>query len=180
MRMSVASRITSGALVFLLFVSCAHKVIHKDLTDEKLLFPDGRYFHHVYLTLSPSVSMPKKKFDFDGILEIKPETIKLIGLSPLGTSLLRITEDRKTGKVDIDVFFPVLKKLQNSILEYYSVVQMMIKTSRNPRSTELKIPLAKETAVLQFETFDKNHFPEKIVVQHPKFSLIIEMRGYEI
>ena len=168
------------ACLILFLSSCSQRIIRSDLSHQDLMFPLGRYFHHVKLAIQTTPGTPLKEFSFNGVFQIRAESITIVALSPFGTTIMRINEDRKTGKIDIHIYYPPLEKFETPIREYYGVFRALLISAKDPHPATMKIALANATAELHVDQFDKNQIPEKIHVDHPKFALQIEVTGYEL
>lgn len=82
-------------IVFLLFnlsiLSCSHfdKKKPSSPTRERL-FPNGKYIQEVHIRMSLPERKEKENFHFQAVVNVQPEHLLVIGLSPLGITLFRL------------------------------------------------------------------------------------------
>lgn len=166
--------------------------------DREQLFPNGTYKHNVRLELeqAPNPEKPdEKRFDLKGLAQVQPEMIKVVGLSPFGTTLFKITENRATGEINVETYVDSLKRVESKIRDYYSVLRhMMIAPMKPGKRGAMKLAKANsdglpevvdlktrdESATLKFENYDKNKIPQRIQITHPRFKVDVEVAGYEV
>ena len=87
-------------LLVLLFLSaCATKPVPLPAGPRTLLFPFGTYQHLVQLKLAKAPPKGPQSFDFRGVFVFQKERMKLVALTPFGTTLFRAEEDFKTGEI---------------------------------------------------------------------------------
>lgn len=165
--------------ILLLFLfGCVHKSVKQDLSTRNLMFPYGSYQHFVKVEI-PQQGREPKTFEFRGVVQIGADEIKVVGLSPLNSTLFRLTEDRKTQVLKVDLFVEQLKKQEGQIRNFYSVIKDMMLTPID-QNKEKPISTPYGPATVKFESFDKNQIPTMVHVVGEKFKIDVEVLGYEI
>ncbi len=175
--------------------ACSSRKIRSEMTRNEMLFPLGTYQHQVRITTAAGPNRASKEFSFSGVVRTSKEEIKIAALSPFGTTLLKIQEDRTTGKVTYESYLESFKKYESKFQDYYSILRLMLISPESPASEDhlrilkrnpLHLPDEAETtdlnpnAIFSFRKYDENKIPEEVVIQHPKFSVTVRVTGYEI
>ena len=198
MKLRAAATLSILAVLVGILPACAPKKI-KMISQggtRVLLFPNGVYKHDVGLTMGKTETSEEKKFDFTGIVKVNAEQIQLVGLSYFGTTVFKITENRKTGEIKTDVFVEQMKKYESKIPEYYSTLRLFLIASL-PLETHARqltwskidgrgFPVEARTvdyeknAVFRFKNYDFNSIPTEISIEHPNFTVQIKVRDYDL
>jgi hypothetical protein len=167
-------------LVLFILMSCSTAKKERSSLSGESIFPNGVYQHDVKLDFKME-GAKGKSFSFKGVASIGDKEIKIIALSPFGTTLSKIQEDRATGKVTCDIYYPQMKAFEDKLLHYYSI----FKEALSVKKIDGKLPerveySAKEKALFLFRKYDKNNIPEEIKVQGQKFEALIKVVGYDL
>ena len=166
-----------AGLALLLAGSCAEKRIVSGPIDRTRLFPPGVYHQSVRI----SIPSQNKSFRLEGVVAIRPETIRLFALSSFGTTVFRIQDDLARNEVATEIYVDDLKKHEKSIREFYGVVRvLLISFPRESAKEPYRVTIGREIASLEIKEFDQNGIPERILITHPRFSADIRVTGYEI
>jgi hypothetical protein len=183
--------LTFGIGAAVLGCSTPSKHVSADPTRDVLLFPYGNYIHQVKLFL-PGVPDPSKRnFEFRGAVKIAAETIHTVVLSPIGTTILTLTEDRATGKVDIKVFVDSLKTYAGNLTEYYASLRVILTMLRHPvgndvtldahgRPVRMKKTVGDRPTQFFFAGYDEHEIPTSLHIENEKFTVDVKVAGYEI
>lgn len=137
-----------------------------------MLFPEGRYTHRVQIHLPT-----QKNYEFDSIVAVSPETIKVVGLGFLNATAFRLTENRTDGKVEVEIFYEPMKKYERRLRQFYSHLRAMLllEWKGSPTDTvELK------GFKIHFKEYDEHQIPQRIQILRPEFTVEVEVVGYEI
>lgn len=205
--MKLAAHLTLSILVAALsIIGCASKKTVRDRSAKReMLFPYGSYQHDVDLTIqipsSPAddrETRPPKKVHFRGVVKLGADLISMVALSPMNTTLFRIHEDRKTGKIESEIYIDSLKKMQTQMLNYYVLIRKILTTPLSDNSTanvqmtklasgpgaglpeRMSVMTDAGQAQVQFSGYDSNRVPDRITVENPKFHLDVKVVGYEL
>lgn len=184
-------------LLFVLLCSCAsQKIISQNVSRERL-FPDGVYQHQVKLTIVKTDHSDEKSFSFSGIVKLDPAQVQVVVLSHFGTTVAKMIENRKSGEFKTEIYIDAMKKFEPKMKDYYSILRLLllakssspeknekglkwVKTDETGFPTELITEGLDQNATFYVTKFDKNHYPEEMKIVHPKFSVEIQVSGYEI
>jgi len=112
-------------LLLALLVGCSTTPVSE--TTSKFLFPPGVYEQRITLTPSAPNRNPQA---FGGILSIKKEKIEVVGLSPFGTTVFHIQEELPSKKISLNIYVAELKRFENRIRDYYSVMRKILMAPR--------------------------------------------------
>jgi len=187
-------------LVFAMLVAgCASKTISNASVVRRQLFPNGTYQHDVDLTVEKPIL---RAMHFHGVVKISDAEINLVALSPLSSTLFRISENRKTGQIDTEIYIESLKKLKSLMTDFYALIRFILTVpldaEKDPdkhfefRATtinegpnrglldQLSIQTTAGEARVEFRSYDENQIPDLISVNNPKFKLMIKVSGYDI
>ena len=180
-------------LPFLLLVACASPLKHVSSDPEAgaLLFPLGSYIHEVKLSIPTNPDPSKRTFEFRGAVRIGEEQIRIVVLSPVGTTLLRMSEDRRTGKVTTENFVPQLKPYEPKLSAYYASLRVLLTTLRHQTGSGLSLdpkgrPLALEEPVASrptkftFADYDEHQIPTHLKIESEAFYVDVKVTGYEL
>jgi hypothetical protein len=191
-------RLLSAILMVLSATACSSRKIRPEAMSHgphSLLFPYGTYQHQVRIKTAQSESTESKEFAFNGIVKTNDEWIKIASLSPLGTTLVRIQENRRTNHVDFVSYVETFKKYESKFIEYYEVLKELLLAPENPTRgdrfqikkknpdgtlAEVETLDLEQNAVFLFKKYDEHQIPEEIQVRHPKFTIEIKVSGYDI
>ena len=196
------TRLAAAAALLLslspVFTGCASKQIVSESVARTRLFPNGVYRHKVRLTIASHGDVPEKKFDFDGVVRISDDAIRVVVLSFFGTTLVKINDDLKKGEVTSEVFIEPMKKFEPKLREYYSVLKLVLispathagesantpvvwnKVNEKGLPLELKTTADSKDVEFLFNSYDKSDIPESVLVKHPSFTADIQVTGYEL
>lgn len=174
-------------------VSCASpQRVHGAVSHERV-FPYGNYRHDVSLSISMANGQTRQ-FNFIGIVQLKPETTQIVGLSSFGTTVFKLTEDLRTSDVEVKIYVEEMKHSEPRIRDYYGVLREILNSPLNPSSSRLKwlntntkgYPIEMETVGLADKTllkiirFDPNDVPVEFSMDSQKFHISVKVTEYEI
>lgn len=175
------------------FFGCASPAKHTGIDPEKsaLLFPNGNYVHQVNLNIPSNPDPSKRKFEFRGAVKIAPETIRIVVLSPVGTTLFKMTEDRATGKLTVENYVSQLKPYESRLADYYASLRVLLTTARHPTGSGFRLdergrPTSLETTVdgrptkFAFAAYDEHQIPTELRVESATFQVDVKVLGYEL
>lgn len=157
-------------------LSCSSRNIRPPSLSQNLLFPLGTYQHKVNITTSPTPEHKSQNFSFTGVVQISLERIQVVGLSPFGATLFKLTEERSSEKLMFDSFIDAFKGHEAKFQEYYPALKHLLTAPHNFSSTSKSMPNTHFT----IKSYDKNGIPERIEIQDSKFSIDIRVTGYDI
>jgi hypothetical protein len=176
--------------------SCASAtVVHGEVGRDKL-FPYGTYKHEVKLVLPAHGEAPEKKFEFSGIVQLKPDAVHVVVFSFLGTTAFKIDEDLKTGEIRTAIYVAQMKKFEPRLKEYYGILRELliagatppvdgarlrwVKTDDQGRPIEMRTVGLEKNAIFKLLDFDANRIPARFLIEHPGFSVEVRVKSYEI
>jgi len=154
--------------------SCASSkyTAHSPVSGDQV-FAYGAYRHRVSVTIFGANAAGNRSIDLDGIVRLSGDMVRLVALSPVGTTLYRVTDDRKTGHVEAMVYAEELKPIEDRLREYYVLLRNVL-TARS----EEEWGAAPELRVV-VEGRDSNGHPQRFTIEHAMFRASIEVTGYE-
>jgi hypothetical protein len=138
-----------------------------------LVFPFGTYKHEI--SLKPT---GQDERTFSGVVQIKEETVTVIGLSHFGSTLFRVKEDRKAAKTDVEIYYEPFKKYEDKVREFYKVIHGFIVLK--PGAKEFTLNIEGKKVLIKFEDYDEHEIPGKILITHPNFSVAVKVVGYDV
>lgn len=181
------------ALVAFTLAGCAAptKKVGVDPERSVFLFPYGNYVHQVKLSIPANPDPSKRKFEFRGAVKIAEDAIRIVVLSPVGTTLFKISEDRNTGKISVENFVSQLKPYESKLADYYASLRILLTTRRHPEGKGIALdstgrPLALETLVADrltkftFADYDEHQIPTALRVESDSFNVEVKVLGYEL
>jgi hypothetical protein len=185
-----------SALAPVFLISCASSKIVSDSTDHRKLFPFGVYKHEVKLVLPARGEAPEKKFEFSGIVQLKPDAVHVVVFSFLGTTAFKINEDLKTGEIKTEIYVAQMKRFEPRLKEYYALLREVLIADATPpgagahlkwthtnekgQPTEMRTVGLDKDAVFKLEDFDANGIPGKFLIEHANFLVEVQVQSYEI
>lgn len=193
------NKIVALLLLFLfsaILSSCASsKVVHGPVGHEKL-FPYGTYKHEVKLVLPAHGAAPEKKFEFSGLVQLKPDVVHVVVFSFLGTTAFKINEDLKTGEIQTEIYVAQMKRFEPRLKEYYGILREVLIAGAEPPAdgsrlqwihtnekglpTEMRTVGLDKNATFKLHDFDSNGIPGEFLIEHPDFSVQVQVKSYEI
>lgn len=170
------------------------KTVRATLVGRALLFPYGVYRHRIHVVLARQPASGPREFSFRGLAQIRDDVIRVAVLSPFNTTLMRLTEDRRTGVITTESYSGAFSKLEPRIREYYSTLRQLLTlplppagpgltvTSRTPDGfpLEMRADQAAGESVFRFSDYDGRRLPGRIEITNPRFTVTIEVSAYEI
>lgn len=184
---------TRLAVLFLVLSACAGPVkkVTEDPSRSAFLFPHGNYVHQVKLNIPTNPDPSKRKFEFRGAVKIAADAIRIVVLSPVGTTLFKMSEDRKTGKITVENFVSQLKPYEAKLADYYSSLRILLTTLRHPegkgitldsegRPLRLDAVVAERPTKFTFAEYDEHQIPTTLRVESDAFSVDVKVVGYEL
>ena len=160
-------------LSLILLAGCAsHQKKFTPEASRTLLFPNGTY-HHAITLETPD----KKTRTFSGVVRLNETSIKVVGLSPLNSTIFRIEENRTNGEITTKVYHDAFKKFEARLLDFYIPLRAMMlqKMGTGTPPSEMETKGIK----ILFSDYDENKVPAHIEIRHPKFIVKVEVTGYE-
>jgi hypothetical protein len=176
----------------LMFGGCTTVPKVMNLQSRQSLFPEGIYEHKVELTFSSKAG--QKRQSFHGIVQLSLESLQFNALSPFGTTVFRLTENRKTGDIQFENFVSDLAPFETQIRLFYSLVRAVLTAPFEIKPSEtlsvlakddqglprrLQIHALKSSAVVELQKYDEQKIPREIHVQHEQFQIQIEVVSYD-
>lgn len=170
------------------------KIMRSSEASRGLLFPYGVYRHQVRVELSRQPASGPREFGFRGLAQIRSDVIRIAVLSPFNTTLMKLTEDRKTGAITTETYSAAFRKLEPRIREYYSTLRLLLtlplpvagpgltvtSLTRDGFPAELKAEQATGESVIRFGDYDPHRVPGTIEIASPRYTVRIQVAAYEI
>jgi hypothetical protein len=160
------------------------------------LFPYGTYMHKVTLVIPAKSGNAEKKLELNGVVQLRAGAVHVVGLSFFGTTAFKIDENRDTGEIKIEVYVDQMKKYEPRLREYYLLLREVLLAKSGPsqnqgrlkviQTNEIGLPIEMETvgfdsnASFRLSRFDKNGVPAEFAIESARFSVKVEVTGYEI
>jgi hypothetical protein len=181
-------------LPFLL--ACSHVVKKNPEGPRTLLFPYGEYRHDVHVHLVKAPEKGPQEMDFHGVVSLQKEKILMLGLSPFGTTLFRVEENRESGDIQIESSIDAIKKHEDRIKNFYKAIREVLTLpisgfeqnpfvqvlGRNEKGFPSRFHMKSSQGSLNVDLlkFDAEDIPREIDLDSENFSLKIKVTGYEI
>ena len=151
--------------LFVFLAAC----VHTPKSTAPAFFPPGNYRHQVHVEILNAPADAPKSLDFQGALKLTHDEIKLVALSPMGTSLFRLTENLKTQEVQKEFYLESMQKNQTQVLRLYSLIRLAILARRDQSQIQ------QGDSQISFSNLDKDGVPATIKVKNPHFLLSIQV-----
>jgi hypothetical protein len=172
--------LTLSLAVFLIFgCTTPSKRISSPDVIKTAVFPDGIYQHDVALQIHGKEG-EKQNNHFRGVVKLKPEAIQIVSLSPFGTTVFKIIDDRVARKVDKEIYVEEMKPYANKIIEYYIVLKAMLLAERDPLAKGFQMIQVNPDTTIRFDHYDSNHIPGLANIHSPQFDADIKITGYDL
>jgi hypothetical protein len=180
-------------LVAIVAAGCATpaKTVSAPPEASALLFPYGNYVHEVKLSVPTNPDPSKRKFEFRGAVKIAEDVIRIVVLSPMGTTIFKMSEDRKTGKVSVENFVPQLKPYESKLTDYYASLRILLTTARHPVGKDFTLdaagrPTAYATTIegrptlFTFAAYNEHSLPTELKIASDAFNVDVKVVGYAL
>lgn len=152
----------------LLLTACTHAPVKPPVGGG--LYPYGAYKHSVKI----HIDKPEPRtMDMRGALKVDAEKLRVVGLSPIGTTVFRIEEDFKTGEIKKEFYLEIMRKNSGRFMEFYTIIRELLTAPKG--QTEFERRGAKFTVSRP----DENGIYRTVHVVHPQVTLDIEVTGYD-
>lgn len=178
----------AGWWMAIALVACTHQRTISPDADRSLLFPLGVYTHQIEITLPD-----EKQYQFKGLVRIAADKVVVVGLSPFQTTLFRLEEDRKSGKVSTEVFQDGLKAHQDKLAEFYTLLRSFLTLPRQGNGPKIKVTRRDDQGPQEWEvtsaqgpvkidslSYDDNKIPIRFRILHPRFRVEVYVPQYKI
>ena len=133
------------------------------------MYPHGTYRHKVKI----QIVQPMKNVDLRGMIESKPDELKVIGLSSFGTTVFKIDENYKTGELTKEFYVDAIKRNEERFMYFYTLLKELLNAPKG--QTEFD----RQGAHFVLTEPDSNKVYRKVAITHPRVNLNIEVTGYE-
>lgn len=157
--------------------------------DRTLFYPLGLYQHDIKIKTTNG-----NEYSFRGVVKIGKDKVTVVGLSPFQTTVFKVEEDRKTGKVDTEIYYEQLERRKEQLLEFYSTLRTFLvfkKVGKTPqvqidsrddqnRIKTLTLKTKTDTTPAEVNHYDENEIADNITLRHSRFEVTIKVIGYEI
>jgi hypothetical protein len=173
-----------AVFLFLFCAGCASTIkqsVELPQGKRQFLFPYGTYQHQVNVKIKSVNNHGPKEFNFQGIFNFQKDHLKMVGLSPMGTTLFKIDENLKDHQIQMEIYIDQLKGKEDKIKPFFiatkEILTYQIKDQTLPQKLSLKAdgkPM--EISILDY---DKLNIPKTIQADTADFNLNIEVLSYE-
>jgi hypothetical protein len=155
------------AAVSFLSLSCAHQALNVPSGDT--LYPYGKYRHSVKVhVLKPE----PRTMDLRGVVAVNADSIKVVGLSGIGTTIFRIEEDRHTGVVKKDFYLEIVRQHQDRFMEFYSLIRELVTAPKGATD------FIRGEAHYVVSDPDDDGIYRTVHITHPQVNIDIEVTDY--
>lgn len=172
MSLSACVRSTMGAttlsLIALFAAACSHAPVRPKAED--MTFPFGTYRHHV--TAQPLMKRDLPKMDLVGVVKSEPNELRVVGLSPVGSTVFRIHEDLKSGKIEREFYVESLKQHERHFMALYEMIKAVLFAPKGRERFEF------QGAKFHLSKPDEKSIPRLVEIEHPYLNLKIEVTDY--
>lgn len=165
-----------AALFALLFVlaglgGCTHTPNSPSAaTEPRAPYPYGRYQHDVRV----QVHRPKEQdLTLSGAMKYSKSEIVLIGLSPMGLTLFRLTDDLEKNELKTEYFVDSLQQADPQIRAFYKDLREAI-VSKDPRTR-----FARNGTTFVFADLDEQKVPRTFYLANPYFEVTVKVASHE-
>ncbi len=150
-------------------------------TPAALVFPLGKYRHDVSVHVFKDEEGKAKDYGFSGLAETSKETIRLVALSPLGTTVMKINEDRATGQIEIEIFLDRLKKSEDKIRVLYGLLRKVLLWEKEPAQQTVKMADISEGPMKAKVEFGEiqDGIPNDVKVVSERFEIRIRVKSVQ-
>lgn len=141
-----------------------------------MLFPYGKYKHEVSVHVVKGEDGKPQNYNFSGYVETSADVIRLVALSMLGTTIMKINEDRKTGNAETEIYVERLKKAREQIHQLYALLRqvLVMKKSGAENIKATRISSGSTSGEVRFSNY-KDGMPQLVQVSVPQFELGIKV-----
>jgi hypothetical protein len=172
-------------LIFLILVCCAPKGLgpgfknlptrapHSVSLDRPHLFPNGIYSHKITM-----IDSQGKKREFHGFLRLSEHEITVVGLSNMGTTFFKLSENIISEKISYRFYYPVPKKFKKSFVTIYSSMKKIFLVPLAGHSSHYVD--SKHEIEVHMSRYDKNRIPMALAIKYRNYSMLINLDKYQI
>jgi hypothetical protein len=158
--------------------ACAHRP-HPEISQS--LFPPGSYQHQVKV----SVTQTKQQYPFTGVISVSETHLKIYMMGPMNLSVVKMSEDFKSGQLQIENYFPPFKPYEGSMKRFYEILRSLILFPRDKSQWGVLKVLSRDSQgriqnfkaphdiEIEIKKYAPNH-PILIELNHPQFKVVIE------
>lgn len=155
------------SLMATLVSGCATKL--KAPGPSNMAYPHGTYQHKVQV----QINQPARTIDMRGVIQSKPEELKVVGISSFGTTVFRIDDNFKTGELNKEFYVEALRRNEERFMFFYTLLKDALLARKGQTEFE------KEGAKFALSNPDENQIYRTITVTHPQVNVKIEVSSYD-
>jgi hypothetical protein len=156
--------------LMLLLAGCA--LSPKRPAPEQMAFPFGTYQHKV--TATPKSGKMQKPVELSGVVQSREHDLRVVGLSPVGSTVFRMHEDLCEGKITKEFYVEELKKQEGHLDVLYQMVKAALFAPKD------RPDFMYRGAHIQLSEPDEKGIPRKIELDHPYIDIKIDVTGYQV
>lgn len=153
----------------ILISGCASGLRRPD--PAQMAFPYGTYQHKVNIT--PKFRKGINPIEVSGVVQSRQHDLRLVGLTPVGSTAFRIHEDLCEHKITKEFYIEELKKNE----QHFEPLFQMIKAALFARKDTPDFMY--HGAHIHLSEPDGQNIPRKIEIDHPQIEIEIDVTGYK-
>lgn len=138
--------------------------------DGELAFPYGTYQHRVIAT--PVGKEKAADIELDGVVQSGPYDLRVVGLSPVGSTLFRIHEDLCERKITKEFYLDEIKAHEARLMPVYELIKQALYARKGENHFK------RRGAEFTLSQVDSHGMPHLIEIVHPYLKMKIEVTNY--
>ena len=152
----------------LLLSACVHGP-HRP-PPEEMAFPFGTYQHKV--TATPTMKDKVPNVELNGVVQSQQHDLRVVGLSPVGSTLFRIHEDICEHKITKEFYVDQMKQHETHFMQLYDLIKDALYAPKGANQ------FTRHGAEFTLSQADAQGIPRLIEISHPYLKLKIEVTSY--
>lgn len=155
-------------LLCLLLSACVHGP-HRPPPNE-MAFPYGTYQHKVIAT--PLMKEKVANVELNGVVQSQQHDLRVVGLSPVGSTVFRIHEDLCEHKITKEFYVEEMKKHESHFMSLYELIKEALYARKGDNHFK------RHGAEFTLSQPDAQGIPRRIEIVHLYLKLDIEVTSY--
>ena len=163
----------AATIALFLLAGCASAPRIYSGKESNRLFPDGVYQHDVRVR-----SIDGKEYGFRGVVRLSPEKIAVAGLGPFGATVFQIVEKRPNGPVEAKIYQEKMAKQEGRLLSFFAALKTLLLLEKGA-GDRYRVSGSDGPVEVLLEKRDENGVPSRFSLRHEKFTVTVDVAGYE-
>ncbi len=138
------------------------------------LFPNGTYVHFVKIIVA---NKKVSTIPMRGVVTLQEDTLKITGLSPIGSTIFKISDTKKDGEPKVEIFSEELEPMRPHVENVFKLMRQVLRSKERPPTT---LRMGGRKFSVEAPKYDAKNIPQVLTISNKEFAISIEVLQYEL